>query len=265
MGCWLISLFQWLIDCGLRSFKHRRGRSLSSAATCSRCVSVQTQRSVPFGKYWRSSPLVFSLLPRCQGECGSAKYTLRPVRRSIRAWWNSSLPWSQVSVAELPPASGGTGDECVPDGLRGMTVGSGTRTVNRSLRSTRVAMAERCPEPTIRSPSQCPTCGGTQRLEGGCGSTHRGALLQRAVSPRPRPRRRRYVRPVRRLSGDSTPKTAVDRFVDGLGTHASGFRGCATQPPADLRRRPAPGELARDHARNAGSRATRRVLGRRRA
>jgi hypothetical protein len=28
---------------------------------------------VPFGKYWRSSPLVFSLVPRCQGELGSQK------------------------------------------------------------------------------------------------------------------------------------------------------------------------------------------------
>jgi hypothetical protein len=26
---------------------------------------------VPLGKYWRSSPLVFSLVPRCQGLCGS--------------------------------------------------------------------------------------------------------------------------------------------------------------------------------------------------
>jgi hypothetical protein len=24
-------------------------------------------RSVPFGKYWRSSPLMFSLVPRCHG------------------------------------------------------------------------------------------------------------------------------------------------------------------------------------------------------
>jgi hypothetical protein len=24
-------------------------------------------RSVPFGKYWRSNPLVFSLVPRCHG------------------------------------------------------------------------------------------------------------------------------------------------------------------------------------------------------
>jgi hypothetical protein len=26
-------------------------------------------REVPLGKYWRSSPLVFLLLPRCPGEC----------------------------------------------------------------------------------------------------------------------------------------------------------------------------------------------------
>jgi RNA-directed DNA polymerase len=30
-------------------------------------------RSVPLGKYWRSSPLVFSLVPRCHGLCGSQK------------------------------------------------------------------------------------------------------------------------------------------------------------------------------------------------
>ncbi len=29
--------------------------------------------SVRLGKYWRSSPLVFSLVPRCQGDLGSQK------------------------------------------------------------------------------------------------------------------------------------------------------------------------------------------------
>lgn len=33
---------------------------------------------MPFGKYWRTSPLVFSLLPRCQGECGSNEIDLQP-------------------------------------------------------------------------------------------------------------------------------------------------------------------------------------------
>ena len=57
---------------GVLSFRHRRGRSFSSAAIAE-WSSSQMLRSVPFGKYWRRSPLMFSLLPRCQGECGSAK------------------------------------------------------------------------------------------------------------------------------------------------------------------------------------------------
>ena len=48
---------------------------MGSAATASRCSASWTERSVPLGRYWRSSPLVFSLLPHCQGECGSQKYT----------------------------------------------------------------------------------------------------------------------------------------------------------------------------------------------
>jgi len=30
-------------------------------------LSGVSVRSVPFGKYWRRRPLVFSLVPRCQG------------------------------------------------------------------------------------------------------------------------------------------------------------------------------------------------------
>ena len=36
-------------------------------------ASVTSEKSVPFGKYWRSSPLVFSLVPLCQGLLGSQK------------------------------------------------------------------------------------------------------------------------------------------------------------------------------------------------
>jgi len=37
-------------------------------------------QSVRLGKYWRSSPLVFSLVPRCQGRCciWSARGVLKP-------------------------------------------------------------------------------------------------------------------------------------------------------------------------------------------
>ena len=31
-------------------------------------AAVWTERSVSFGRYWRSNPLVFSLEPRCHGE-----------------------------------------------------------------------------------------------------------------------------------------------------------------------------------------------------
>ena len=34
---------------------------------------ASSRRSLPLGQYWRSSPLVFSLVPRCHGECGSQK------------------------------------------------------------------------------------------------------------------------------------------------------------------------------------------------
>ena len=44
-----------------------RGRSLNSAATASVTVPKSRQR----GRYRRSSPLVFSFVPRGQGECGS--------------------------------------------------------------------------------------------------------------------------------------------------------------------------------------------------
>src|SRR5215471_1935858 len=44
-----------------------RGLVLRAAATAAMSSAVCMLRSVPFGKYWRSSPLVFSLVPRCHG------------------------------------------------------------------------------------------------------------------------------------------------------------------------------------------------------
>lgn len=49
---------------------------------------VEPDKSVPFGRYSCSRPLVFSLVPRCQGLCGSAKNTRmasRCARRSCSA------------------------------------------------------------------------------------------------------------------------------------------------------------------------------------
>src|SRR5690606_41093670 len=67
-------------------------------ATASRCVADHRDKSVPFGKYCRSRPLVFSFVGRCQGECGSAKNTFVPVSRVNCACPESSFPRSQVSV-----------------------------------------------------------------------------------------------------------------------------------------------------------------------
>src|SRR5829696_3030616 len=56
-----------------------RGRPFSSAAIASRSAWSSWPRSLLLGRYWLSSPLVFSLLPRCQGLRGSQKYTWTPV------------------------------------------------------------------------------------------------------------------------------------------------------------------------------------------
>ena len=50
-----------------------RGRLLRLRAKRARSSALWTDRSVPLGMYWRSSPLVFSLEPRCQGLWGSQK------------------------------------------------------------------------------------------------------------------------------------------------------------------------------------------------
>ena len=52
-----------------------RGRALILAATSAKRSGLWRFRLVPLGNYWRMSPLVFSFEPRCQGECGSQKYT----------------------------------------------------------------------------------------------------------------------------------------------------------------------------------------------
>ena len=50
-----------------------RGLVLTACATASSASDVCQLRSVPFGKYCRSMPLVFSFVRRCHGLCGSQK------------------------------------------------------------------------------------------------------------------------------------------------------------------------------------------------
>src|SRR3979409_1497406 len=63
------------LSAGVSNCKVSRGRSFSWGATLFRSACECTDRSVPFGKYCLSRPLVFSLDPRCHGLCGSQKYT----------------------------------------------------------------------------------------------------------------------------------------------------------------------------------------------
>ena len=83
-----------------------RGRSLSAAATARTSRMSYRAKSVPFGKYCRSSPLVFSFVPRCHGLYGSQKYTLIPVAAVSSAWRASSLPRSQVTDLRRCSGSG---------------------------------------------------------------------------------------------------------------------------------------------------------------
>lgn len=53
--------------------KRLRGRIFSCSEMASSSSWLCTDRSVPLGKYWWIRPLMFSLLPRCQGLCGSQK------------------------------------------------------------------------------------------------------------------------------------------------------------------------------------------------
>jgi hypothetical protein len=66
-----------------------RGRVLSCSATAARSLELCCDRSVPFGKYCRRSPFVFSLVPRCHGAPGSQKYTCMSV--AIRKPWCSDI------------------------------------------------------------------------------------------------------------------------------------------------------------------------------
>jgi len=71
-----------------------RGRWFIRRATSLSSVWLMVLRSVPLGKNWRSRPLVFSLLPRCQGACGSQNQMSIFSRLANSGWQAISLPRS---------------------------------------------------------------------------------------------------------------------------------------------------------------------------
>ena len=56
------------------------------------------------GRYCRSRPLLFSHVPRCQGQCGSQRYTATPVRAVSSLRRDSSLPCSWVRLCRIGAA-----------------------------------------------------------------------------------------------------------------------------------------------------------------
>jgi hypothetical protein len=111
--------------------------------------------------------LVFSLVPRCHGECGSQKYTSIPVETEKSACRAISFPWSQVTdlrmnsgrVSIFIASSFATRSALRSYGIR-------TNMVNLVVRSTRVAICDAFALPMIKSPSQNP---GTARSAASAG------------------------------------------------------------------------------------------------
>ena len=78
-----------------------RGRWLSVAATAATSLALCLLRSVPLGKYWRSRPLVFSLVPRCHGLRGSQKNTCSQCRPfPSQQQYNRRYPKRRPSAAK---------------------------------------------------------------------------------------------------------------------------------------------------------------------
>ena len=86
------------MNAGVFLSRHLRGLELSFCSTSAIWSSVIRSKSVPFGKYCRMRPLVFSLRPRSQELYGWAKYDELSNIASIMAWDENSLPLSKVRV-----------------------------------------------------------------------------------------------------------------------------------------------------------------------
>ena len=64
-------LFHELVWCAI--FETQPGLAVEFGCDSVNLMGLTVRRSVVLGKYWRSSPLVFSLVPLCQGDRASAK------------------------------------------------------------------------------------------------------------------------------------------------------------------------------------------------
>lgn len=122
---------------------------------------------------------MFSLAPRCQGECGSQKHALTPVASAKERWAAISQPWSQVGV--LARAAGTAATISAGREATAWLARASRRDTRDSLEdlSTRVARQLRPSDPTTRSPSRWP---GTARPSAPAG---RSEISQPPAQPRP--------------------------------------------------------------------------------
>lgn len=96
-ACWSNPSCSSNASAGVSQPRTLRGLVWSARATAANSSADHRDRSVPFGKYWRSSPLEFSFVARCQGDWGSAKNTGMPVLTLNAACADISFPRSHVS------------------------------------------------------------------------------------------------------------------------------------------------------------------------
>jgi hypothetical protein len=59
------------MTCSGSGGEHDAGPLVEFGSDGIQVAALCTDRLVCLGKYWRSRPLVFSLVGRCHGECGS--------------------------------------------------------------------------------------------------------------------------------------------------------------------------------------------------
>ena len=117
-----------------------RGRPFSSSATSASRCGVCPDRSLPLGKYWRSSPLVFSLVPPLPGRVRVAEVDLA-VRgdRDLRVRRPSPCPGPRSATGAARPAGPRSpGSPAAANAAAAFPPGIGTSIVNRVDRSTSV-------------------------------------------------------------------------------------------------------------------------------
>ena len=235
---------------GLAKARRLRGRSLSSSATASRSASVIVVKSVPLGKYWRSSPLVFSLEPRCHGACGSQK---KIVDVGVDA---DLLPVAHLGA--LVPGQRATQRRRAASGSCAASAGRRARACSRRA-ARRASRSRWCARPawrsrwrcacrSCRSPSQWP---GTARSSASAGrwlmlTMSRTMRFLRWPAWRPGWRSARPVRKQRgQLATQRAPGLHVQRLIDRLRRHPHlrVIRELAPQPPGDLLGRVAPQQI----------------------